>query len=159
MHEYLHTSYCPHISDNRFYGSSRIQGSCSCQIKGRTAARASLGRHICTSLKILPVLGVLSAAVSVYYSSWSDLIQLFISQTQFVLMGLPWSHTEFCQTKNGKGPTVHMATAEPGGCYMTPAGIIWVQHQSLKELLLTKVEFKGDIDNFKILYSVFCLAE
>lgn len=124
LHECLHASHCPHISNNRFYGASRIQGPYSCQIKGRTAARASLGRHICTSLKILPVLGILSAAVLVYYNSWSDLIQLFISQTQFVLMGLPWSHTKFCQTKDRKSPMVLMSAAEPGECYMTAAGII-----------------------------------
>lgn len=93
------------------------------------------------------------------YNSWSDLIQLFISQTQFVLMGLPGKHTKFCQTKERKGPVVHMTAAERGECYMTPVGIIWVKQQSLRELSLTKTESKEAIDHFQIIHNVFCLAE
>lgn len=94
-----------------------------------------------------------------YYNPWSDLIQLFISQTQFVLLALPWSHTKFCQTKDRKGPVVHMTTAEPGEYYVTPVGIIRVKQESLKELLLTEIEFKAAIDHFQIIHNVFCLAK
>lgn len=62
------------------------------------------------------------------YTSWFDLINLSIyksiSQIQFILMGLPWSDAKLCQTKDRKGPVVHMSTAE-----QVPVSITW--HQPL----------------------------